>query len=382
MVQRESLSQQQKARLLLLHELTCTDGVSAAERQRLFDLAGLAPVMQQCITSLINLFITTQASSRASTADYAPVVTEESAAAELEHPSEEVATGEGPEVHVPQLRFQSRIERVVRKFIRDPAILPELGFVPVRGEGEEERESESDASRARQVLLEASEAARAARSRVEAAAGSRGGAGPGTSSSSSSKGPSSGSGTGQGVGLQLGSQFGGVGTFDLGLPGGSGFGAIEQEDDDDDDLGGGQAGGGAARGHEAGGSGDGSRSGKAKGGVVWSDKWLREYARQEDPPIRCTGGRIIVFVLGGVSPHELQALRRAGRELGREIVVGSTSLQTPRSFLEELILTDTHSPFYKDVEGRRRDRFKQAQSEAERVLKQQQEAFAGAKPSK
>jgi len=81
-----------------------------------------------------------------------------------------------------------------------------------------------------------------------------------------------------------------------------------------------------------------------------------------------------VFVLGGVTPGELQALRRAGKELGREIVVGSTSLLTPRSFLEELLLTDRHSEFYLDVKNKRMERFQEAASEAEMTLQKQKAA--------
>ena len=48
-------------------------------------------------------------------------------------------------------------------------------------------------------------------------------------------------------------------------------------------------------------------------------------------------GRVIVFVFGGATPAELRAVQTVANDFdNREILVGGTSLLTPKAFLEEL----------------------------------------------
>lgn len=60
------------------------------------------------------------------------------------------------------------------------------------------------------------------------------------------------------------------------------------------------------------------------------------------------GGRLIVFVLGGVTILEAAALDRLSKELNREIIVGGTSILSSHDFLEEIEALD---PGDSDQEG-------------------------------
>ena len=55
------------------------------------------------------------------------------------------------------------------------------------------------------------------------------------------------------------------------------------------------------------------------------------------PTNESTGGRrVVVFVLGGVSHSECREMHALGAEIGREILLGSTSLLTPQSYIINL----------------------------------------------
>ena len=49
-----------------------------------------------------------------------------------------------------------------------------------------------------------------------------------------------------------------------------------------------------------------------------------------------SGQKLVVFVLGGLSYSELRAVHEVGAATGREVIVGSTSMLTPQSFLTGL----------------------------------------------
>ena len=55
------------------------------------------------------------------------------------------------------------------------------------------------------------------------------------------------------------------------------------------------------------------------------------------------GCRIFVFFIGGVTQLEMAALDKLSKETNREIIIGGTSILTPRDFLEQLTLTDPDS---------------------------------------
>ena len=48
------------------------------------------------------------------------------------------------------------------------------------------------------------------------------------------------------------------------------------------------------------------------------------------------GKRIVAFVVGGVTRSEMRVAHKLSAKLGREILIGSTSCDTPTSFLKSL----------------------------------------------
>lgn len=69
-----------------------------------------------------------------------------------------------------------------------------------------------------------------------------------------------------------------------------------------------------------------------------TDPFIRALERPR--PKSYIGGRIIVFVVGGITFAEIAALERIAAETGREIVYGGTSVMTPRDLLDQLLRTD------------------------------------------
>jgi hypothetical protein len=81
---------------------------------------------------------------------------------------------------------------------------------------------------------------------------------------------------------------------------------------------------------EDGGDGEGARAAGALGRFSEPANRLRSYV----------GGRIFVFVVGGVTLSEVAAVERLAKKTGREIIVGGTSIMTAKDFIEQLSLTD------------------------------------------
>lgn len=48
------------------------------------------------------------------------------------------------------------------------------------------------------------------------------------------------------------------------------------------------------------------------------------------------GKRIVAFVVGGVTRSEMRVAHKLSAKLGREILIGSTSCDTPTTFLKSL----------------------------------------------
>mmetsp|Transcript_19141 Transcript_19141/g.24630 ORF Transcript_19141/g.24630 Transcript_19141/m.24630 type:complete len:678 (-) Transcript_19141:670-2703(-) len=70
-----------------------------------------------------------------------------------------------------------------------------------------------------------------------------------------------------------------------------------------------------------------------------SSKWAKssgEESRAASGTTRFTGGRNIVFMLGGMSYAEIRHVREVSQKMGREIIVGSTDFITADDFLEDL----------------------------------------------
>jgi len=63
----------------------------------------------------------------------------------------------------------------------------------------------------------------------------------------------------------------------------------------------------------------------------WADKNNRKSEKQTT-----TGGRIIVFIIGGVTYSELRSVYELTKKHSREVVIGSTSLLTPSQYVDGL----------------------------------------------
>jgi hypothetical protein len=94
--------------------------------------------------------------------------------------------------------------------------------------------------------------------------------------------------------------------------------------------------GGGPGGAKAGGSHAASGSGSGGGGGDPADPFTRALEPPK-PRLYMAGGRILVFVVGGVTQLEIAALDRLSHSANREVVVGGTSLLTARDFLEQLL---------------------------------------------
>ena len=56
--------------------------------------------------------------------------------------------------------------------------------------------------------------------------------------------------------------------------------------------------------------------------------------------IWCTQGkRVIVFVVGGITHSEMRVAHNLSKKLGRDIVIGGTSLDSPKDFLANLLVS-------------------------------------------
>ena len=97
--------------------------------------------------------------------------------------------------------------------------------------------------------------------------------------------------------------------------------------------GGGGGDGGGGRGGVGGGSGGGGSG--AGGGGAPADVFLR--ALEVPKPRAYTSGRVVVFVVGGVTQLEIAAMDRLSAAASREIIVGATSLLTAREMLAQLL---------------------------------------------
>lgn len=84
--------------------------------------------------------------------------------------------------------------------------------------------------------------------------------------------------------------------------------------------------------------GDASSARKSTGA---SNRWAKSSGsehKRSTGPVSFTGGRSIVFVLGGMSYMELKAARDVMMNESREIVIGSTTFLSPKDFVHDLTL--------------------------------------------
>ncbi|CAI7791740.1 unnamed protein product, partial [Closterium sp. NIES-53] len=50
------------------------------------------------------------------------------------------------------------------------------------------------------------------------------------------------------------------------------------------------------------------------------------------------GRRLFVFIVGGMSRSEIRVAHMLSQQLNREVVIGSTSLDTPNKFIQKMKL--------------------------------------------
>ena len=94
---------------------------------------------------------------------------------------------------------------------------------------------------------------------------------------------------------------------------------------------------GRSKGKEGSARGGAAASVRKKGGA--SSKWAKSSSDDRGDDLgetKFTGGRCIVFMLGGLSFGELRHGREVARNMGREIVMGGTTLINPKDFIDDL----------------------------------------------
>ena len=125
-----------------------------------------------------------------------------------------------------------------------------------------------------------------------------------------------------------------------------------------------KGGGGGGGGSEGGGGGGGGSSSSATPMEDLESSYnaaMKRYTEPVDKPrLYATGGRLFVFVVGGITLTELAAVERlkTSREVLRggkdpkEIIVGGTSIMTARDMLEQLTLTEPEVDYDDDTNAR------------------------------
>lgn len=83
----------------------------------------------------------------------------------------------------------------------------------------------------------------------------------------------------------------------------------------------------------------GEAAGSARKKAGASDRWTKSSfstSFRSSGPTNFTGGRCIVFTVGGIAYTELRVAREVMNQTSREIIVGSTSFISPKEFLQDL----------------------------------------------
>jgi syntaxin-binding protein 1 len=91
----------------------------------------------------------------------------------------------------------------------------------------------------------------------------------------------------------------------------------------------------------AGGSARGSRAGQAasaRKAAGPTSRWGKSSTRPaaSSGPKSFSGGRAIVFMMGGLSYSEMRAARQVMTKESREVVIGSTAFVSPKEFVDDL----------------------------------------------
>jgi len=67
----------------------------------------------------------------------------------------------------------------------------------------------------------------------------------------------------------------------------------------------------------------------------WAEKGKRKSSKG-DKPTSATGGRLIIFIVGGMTHSEMRIAYEMSQKLNREVIIGSTNILTPTTFIEGL----------------------------------------------
>jgi len=97
----------------------------------------------------------------------------------------------------------------------------------------------------------------------------------------------------------------------------------------------------SARGSSARSSRSSRGAGSARKSTGASSRWSKSTAsdnKRSSGPTNYSGGRCIVFMMGGMSYSELRVSREVMTKEAREIVVGSTTFLSPDDFIDDLAL--------------------------------------------
>ena len=102
------------------------------------------------------------------------------------------------------------------------------------------------------------------------------------------------------------------------------------------------------------GGGGSGMAGSSQGGSAPSGSGSDPFSRSMDAPKPrvYVAGRIVVFVVGGVTQLEIAAMDRLSHATNREVIVGGTSLLTARDFLEQAYDTEPQDDFDGDDDGK------------------------------
>lgn len=74
----------------------------------------------------------------------------------------------------------------------------------------------------------------------------------------------------------------------------------------------------------------------APGGSVRTNYAWTKKKKEAAETTKSRGKRVVIFVIGGVSRSEMRVAHKLAPTLGRDFILGSTSVESPKSFIEKL----------------------------------------------
>jgi syntaxin-binding protein 1 len=74
---------------------------------------------------------------------------------------------------------------------------------------------------------------------------------------------------------------------------------------------------------------------------IYKPTWARRTSDKNIYDLRTYGPRIIIFILGGMSYAEMREVYELVKEFNRDVIIGSTSILTPKSIMDEIYMIKT-----------------------------------------